>query len=66
MLFSQCAGEENWVDSRTIYVGHKEPPPGAEAYIPQRYPDNRIVSAKVASLSAVFPPVEAATRGSTF
>ncbi|XP_036106000.1 probable phospholipid-transporting ATPase IH isoform X1 [Molossus molossus] len=41
-----CAGEENWVDSRTIYVGHKEPPPGAEAYIPQRYPDNRIVSAK--------------------
>lgn len=45
----QCAGEEDWVDSRTIYVGHKEPPPGAEAYIPQRYPDNRIVSSKVAS-----------------
>uniref|UniRef100_A0A8D0GU60 Phospholipid-transporting ATPase n=1 Tax=Sphenodon punctatus TaxID=8508 RepID=A0A8D0GU60_SPHPU len=42
-----CAGEENWVDSRTIYVGHREPPPGAEAYIPQRYPDNRIVSSKV-------------------
>ncbi|XP_063103125.1 phospholipid-transporting ATPase IH isoform X7 [Cavia porcellus] len=41
-----CAGEEDWVDSRTIYVGHKEPPPGAEAYIPQRYPDNRIVSSK--------------------
>ncbi|XP_045139746.1 phospholipid-transporting ATPase IH [Echinops telfairi] len=41
-----CAGEENWVDSRTIYVGHKEPPPGAEGYIPQRYPDNRIVSSK--------------------
>ncbi|XP_011377844.1 probable phospholipid-transporting ATPase IH [Pteropus vampyrus] len=41
-----CAGEENWVDSRTIYVGHREPPPGAEAYIPQRYPDNRIVSSK--------------------
>ncbi|XP_036157649.1 probable phospholipid-transporting ATPase IH isoform X1 [Myotis myotis] len=41
-----CAGEENWVDNRTVYVGHKEPPPGAEAYIPQRYPDNRIVSAK--------------------
>lgn len=49
--FPQCAGEENWVDSRTVYVGHKEPPPGAEAYIPQRYPDNRIVSAKVTSLS---------------
>uniref|UniRef100_A0A8C4RW85 Probable phospholipid-transporting ATPase IH n=1 Tax=Erpetoichthys calabaricus TaxID=27687 RepID=A0A8C4RW85_ERPCA len=42
----ECAGEENWVDSRTIYVGHREPPPGAEAYIPQRYPDNRIVSSK--------------------
>ncbi|XP_037655795.1 probable phospholipid-transporting ATPase IH isoform X2 [Choloepus didactylus] len=41
-----CAGEENWVDSRTIYVGHREPPPGTEAYIPQRYPDNRIVSSK--------------------
>lgn len=44
---SQCTGEENWVDNRTIYVGHREPPPGAEAYIPQRYPDNRIVSSKV-------------------
>ncbi|XP_060039703.1 phospholipid-transporting ATPase IH isoform X3 [Erinaceus europaeus] len=41
-----CAGEESWVDSRTVYVGHKEPPPGTEAYIPQRYPDNRIVSSK--------------------
>uniref|UniRef100_A0A452VAF5 Phospholipid-transporting ATPase n=1 Tax=Ursus maritimus TaxID=29073 RepID=A0A452VAF5_URSMA len=41
-----CAGEENWVDSRTIYVGHREPPPGAEAYILQRHPDNRIVSSK--------------------
>uniref|UniRef100_A0A8D0MF31 Phospholipid-transporting ATPase n=1 Tax=Sus scrofa TaxID=9823 RepID=A0A8D0MF31_PIG len=42
----RCAGEEDWVDSRTVYVGHREPPPGTEAYIPQRYPDNRIVSAK--------------------
>ncbi|KAG9339493.1 hypothetical protein JZ751_023633 [Albula glossodonta] len=41
-----CAGEENWVDNRTVYVGHRQPPPGAEAYIPQRYPDNRIVSSK--------------------
>ncbi|KAM4608383.1 phospholipid-transporting ATPase IH-like [Polymixia lowei] len=41
-----CVGEEYWVDSRTVYIGHKEPPPGAEAYIPQRYPDNRIVSSK--------------------
>ncbi|KAL7983860.1 hypothetical protein Chor_000736 [Crotalus horridus] len=44
---SQCAGEENWVDNRTIYVGHREPPLGAEAYILQRYPDNRIVSSKL-------------------
>uniref|UniRef100_A0A452VA68 Phospholipid-transporting ATPase n=1 Tax=Ursus maritimus TaxID=29073 RepID=A0A452VA68_URSMA len=44
--FPPCAGEENWVDSRTIYVGHREPPPGAEAYILQRHPDNRIVSSK--------------------
>uniref|UniRef100_A0A3Q2YSF4 Phospholipid-transporting ATPase n=1 Tax=Hippocampus comes TaxID=109280 RepID=A0A3Q2YSF4_HIPCM len=41
-----CAGEENWVDSRTIYIGHKEPPPGTEAFIQQRFPDNRIVSSK--------------------
>uniref|UniRef100_A0A8C7M001 Phospholipid-transporting ATPase n=1 Tax=Oncorhynchus mykiss TaxID=8022 RepID=A0A8C7M001_ONCMY len=41
-----CAGEEYWVDSRTVYIGHKEPPLGADAYIPQRYPDNRIVSSK--------------------
>ncbi|KAG8004504.1 putative phospholipid-transporting ATPase IH [Nibea albiflora] len=42
----QCVGEENWVDSRTIYIGHKEPPPGTEAFIQQRFPDNRIVSSK--------------------
>ncbi len=48
----QCVGEEIWVDSRTVYIGHKEPPPGAEAYIPQRYPDNRIVSSKVSELQA--------------
>lgn len=45
--FPQCVGEENWVDSRTIYIGHKEPPPGSEAFIQQRFPDNRIVSSKV-------------------
>uniref|UniRef100_A0A3B1II01 P-type ATPase N-terminal domain-containing protein n=1 Tax=Astyanax mexicanus TaxID=7994 RepID=A0A3B1II01_ASTMX len=27
-------------------IGHKVPPPGTEAYIPQRYPDNRIISSK--------------------
>lgn len=47
LSYCQCVGEENWVDNRTVYIGHKEPPPGAEAYIPQRYPDNRIVSSKV-------------------
>ncbi|XP_067890257.1 phospholipid-transporting ATPase IH isoform X2 [Heterodontus francisci] len=41
-----CVGEENWVDSRTVYIGHREPPPGTDAYILQRYPDNRIVSSK--------------------
>ncbi|XP_078787465.1 phospholipid-transporting ATPase IH isoform X16 [Oryzias latipes] len=41
-----CAGEENWVDSRTVYIGHKEPPPGADAFIQQRFPDNRVVSSK--------------------
>ncbi|TKS66832.1 putative phospholipid-transporting ATPase IH [Collichthys lucidus] len=46
MIDGDCVGEEIWVDSRTVYIGHKEPPPGAEAYIPQRYPDNRIVSSK--------------------
>lgn len=46
-------GEEIWVDSRTVYIGHKEPPPGAEAYIPQRYPDNRIVSSKVSELQLI-------------
>uniref|UniRef100_A0A665UX86 Phospholipid-transporting ATPase n=1 Tax=Echeneis naucrates TaxID=173247 RepID=A0A665UX86_ECHNA len=41
-----CVGEEDWVDSRTIYIGHKQPPPGTEAFIQQRFPDNRIVSSK--------------------
>ncbi|KAM6945440.1 phospholipid-transporting ATPase IH-like [Aplochiton taeniatus] len=41
-----CSGEENWVDNRTVYIGHKEPRPGTEAYIPQHHPDNRIVSSK--------------------
>lgn len=43
----QCIGEDNWVDTRTVYIGHKEPPPGTEAFIQQRFPDNRIVSSKV-------------------
>lgn len=46
-LSVQCVGEENWVDSRTVYIGQKEPPPGTEAFIQQRFPDNRITSSKV-------------------
>ncbi|XP_051913542.1 phospholipid-transporting ATPase IH isoform X5 [Hippocampus zosterae] len=46
LISRYCVGEENWVDSRTIYIGHKKPPPGAEAFIQQRFPDNRIVSSK--------------------
>ncbi|XP_011617455.2 probable phospholipid-transporting ATPase IH isoform X2 [Takifugu rubripes] len=46
LITRYCVGEENWVDSRTIYIGHKEPPPGTEAFIQQRFPDNRIVSSK--------------------
>uniref|UniRef100_A0A8C7K6Y4 Phospholipid-transporting ATPase n=1 Tax=Oncorhynchus kisutch TaxID=8019 RepID=A0A8C7K6Y4_ONCKI len=46
LISRYCAGEEYWVDNRTVYIGHKEPPLGADAYIPQRYPDNRIVSSK--------------------
>lgn len=51
----QCAGEENWVDTRTVYIGNKEPPPGPEAYIPQRYPDNRIISSKVRTTTMLQP-----------
>ncbi|KAL3045607.1 hypothetical protein OYC64_013799 [Pagothenia borchgrevinki] len=46
LISRYCVGEENWVDSRTIYIGHKEPPPGTEAFIQQRFPDNRILSSK--------------------
>uniref|UniRef100_A0A8C2W8M0 Phospholipid-transporting ATPase n=1 Tax=Cyclopterus lumpus TaxID=8103 RepID=A0A8C2W8M0_CYCLU len=46
LITRYCTGEENWVDSRTIYIGHKEPPSGTEAFIQQRFPDNRIVSSK--------------------
>ncbi|TNN27116.1 putative phospholipid-transporting ATPase IH [Liparis tanakae] len=53
VLREECVGEEVWVDRRTVCLGHKEPPPGAEAYIPQRYPDNRIVSSKYTSWNFV-------------
>ncbi|XP_066504564.1 phospholipid-transporting ATPase 11C isoform X2 [Hoplias malabaricus] len=38
-------GDEKRVDSRTIYVGHRPCPP-TEAFIPQKFCDNRIVSSK--------------------
>ncbi|XP_067103371.1 phospholipid-transporting ATPase IG isoform X2 [Osmerus mordax] len=38
-------GEEGRVDSRTVYVGHR-PCPSAEAFIPPKFCDNRIVSSK--------------------
>ncbi|XP_059371654.1 phospholipid-transporting ATPase IG-like isoform X5 [Carassius carassius] len=40
-----CGGDENRVDSRTIYVGHR-PCPDTEAFIPSKFCDNRIVSSK--------------------
>uniref|UniRef100_A0A671VE34 Phospholipid-transporting ATPase n=1 Tax=Sparus aurata TaxID=8175 RepID=A0A671VE34_SPAAU len=46
LISRYCVGEENWVDSRTVYIGQKEPPPGTEAFIQQRFPDNRITSSK--------------------
>uniref|UniRef100_A0A671V9R3 Phospholipid-transporting ATPase n=1 Tax=Sparus aurata TaxID=8175 RepID=A0A671V9R3_SPAAU len=46
MSEEQKPSGENWVDSRTVYIGQKEPPPGTEAFIQQRFPDNRITSSK--------------------
>uniref|UniRef100_A0A8C2KIY0 Phospholipid-transporting ATPase n=1 Tax=Cyprinus carpio TaxID=7962 RepID=A0A8C2KIY0_CYPCA len=40
-----CGGDEERVDSRTIYVGHR-PCPDTEAFIPSKFCDNRIVSSK--------------------
>ncbi|XP_067313716.1 phospholipid-transporting ATPase 11C isoform X2 [Pseudorasbora parva] len=40
-----CGGDEKRVDSRTIYVGHRQCP-DTEAFIPSKFCDNRIVSSK--------------------
>ncbi|XP_060039462.1 potassium/sodium hyperpolarization-activated cyclic nucleotide-gated channel 2-like [Erinaceus europaeus] len=40
-----CAGEEKRVGTRTVFVGN-HPVPETEAYIAQRFCDNRIVSSK--------------------
>ncbi|XP_031219051.1 phospholipid-transporting ATPase IG isoform X8 [Mastomys coucha] len=42
---SECAGEEKRVGTRTVFVGN-HPISGTEAYIAQRFCDNRIVSSK--------------------
>uniref|UniRef100_A0A8C9FMT7 Phospholipid-transporting ATPase n=1 Tax=Pavo cristatus TaxID=9049 RepID=A0A8C9FMT7_PAVCR len=47
-LFSlpqQCAGEEKRVGTRTVVVGHR-PVSEADAYVAQKFCDNRIVSSK--------------------
>ncbi|MGH0162492.1 UNVERIFIED_CONTAM: hypothetical protein FKN15_072072 [Acipenser sinensis] len=40
-----CGGDENRVDSRTIYVGHRRCP-GTNTYLPLKFCDNRIISSK--------------------
>lgn len=42
----QCAGEEKRVGTRTVVVGHR-PVSDTEAYVAQKFCDNRIVSSKV-------------------
>ncbi|XP_031516425.1 phospholipid-transporting ATPase IG isoform X16 [Papio anubis] len=42
---SQCAGEEKRVGTRTVFVGNHSVS-GTEAYVAQRFCDNRIVSSK--------------------
>ncbi|MGH0166577.1 UNVERIFIED_CONTAM: hypothetical protein FKN15_063466 [Acipenser sinensis] len=41
----ECGGDENRVDSRTIYVGHRRCP-GTNTYLPLKFCDNRIISSK--------------------
>uniref|UniRef100_A0A8C2KG69 Phospholipid-transporting ATPase n=1 Tax=Cyprinus carpio TaxID=7962 RepID=A0A8C2KG69_CYPCA len=45
IINNKCGGDEERVDSRTIYVGHR-PCPDTEAFIPSKFCDNRIVSSK--------------------
>ncbi|XP_073214511.1 phospholipid-transporting ATPase IG isoform X5 [Lepidochelys kempii] len=46
VLNSKCAGEEKRVGTRTVFVGHR-PVSETDAYIEQKFCDNRIVSSKV-------------------
>lgn len=53
-VYRYCVGEENWVDSRIIYVGYRELFLGVEVYILQRYLDNRIVLFKYIFWNFIF------------
>ncbi|KAI1234928.1 hypothetical protein IHE44_0003316 [Lamprotornis superbus] len=44
-VLHKCAGEEKRVGTRTVVVGHR-PVPDTEAYVAQKFCDNRIVSSK--------------------
>ncbi|XP_048721321.1 phospholipid-transporting ATPase IG isoform X4 [Caretta caretta] len=46
VLNSKCAGEEKRVGTRTVFVGHR-PVSETDAYVEQKFCDNRIVSSKV-------------------
>lgn len=46
LSLGQCAGEEKRVGTRTVFVGN-HPVSETEAYIAQKFCDNRIVSSKV-------------------
>ncbi|KAK2083975.1 Phospholipid-transporting ATPase IG [Saguinus oedipus] len=46
LVLVPCAGEEKRVGTRTVFVGN-HPVSETEAYIAQRFCDNRIVSSKV-------------------
>lgn len=46
LSLGQCAGEEKRVGTRTVFLGN-HPVSTTEAYVAQRFCDNRIVSSKV-------------------
>ena len=49
LSLGQCAGEEKRVGTRTVFVGN-HPVSETEAYIAQKFCDNRIISSKVSCL----------------
>ena len=50
LSLGQCAGEEKRVGTRTVFVGN-HPVSETEAYIAQKFCDNRIISSKVSCLT---------------